>query len=112
MTIRPRGSRETVLLPVQCILDATGIGRVDETADPLLRRLIGRGLVRPGPFGLGLDADPGFRALGTRPSPRLWTLGPLLRGLLWECVAVPDIRNEASDLARIVAGALDWAEAA
>lgn len=103
VTIRPRGSRATERLPVQCILDATGIGHVGETTDPFLQRLIARGLVRPGPFGMGLDVDSGFHALGPRPAPRLWTLGPLLRGVLWECIAVPDIRNQAADLAAIVA---------
>ncbi|KAB1072965.1 FAD/NAD(P)-binding protein [Methylobacterium planeticum] len=112
VTLRPRGAGETLRLDVQAILDATGIGRVGETEDPLLRRLIARGLVRPGPFGIGLDAGPDYRVLGTRPGPRLWTLGPLLRGVLWECLAVPDIRNEAADLAGIVAAELDRAEAA
>ncbi|GJD56809.1 FAD/NAD(P)-binding protein [Methylobacterium dankookense] len=100
---RPRGSQESERLPVQGLLDARGIGRVAETADPLLRRLIGRGLVRPGPFGIGLDVRPDLSLVGDAP---LWTLGPLLRGALWECTAVPDIRNQAAALARAVAEAL------
>ncbi|WP_236960652.1 hypothetical protein [Methylobacterium durans] len=99
-------------MDVQCVLDATGIGRVSETDDPLLRRLMARGLVRPGPFGLGLDAGADYRALGTRGSGRLWTLGPLLRGVLWECIAVPDIRNQAAEIAALVAADLDRAQAA
>ncbi len=42
----------------------------------------------------------------------LWILGPLLRGVLWECTAVPDIRNEAAELAGLVAATLDRAAAA
>jgi len=112
VTWRPRGTGDDRKLAVQCILDATGIGRVEETDDPLLLRLIARGLVRPGPFGLGLDAGPDYRTQGTRRSPVLWTLGPLLRGTVWECIAVPDIRNEAADLAGVIAGTLDPAAAA
>jgi uncharacterized NAD(P)/FAD-binding protein YdhS len=112
VTLRPRGGAAPIRLAVQGILDATGIGRVSETDDPLLRRLIARGLVRPGPFGIGLDATADYRTLGTRTSGRLWTLGPLLRGVLWECMAVPDIRNAAADLAAIVAADLDRAVAA
>ncbi|GJE44790.1 FAD/NAD(P)-binding protein [Methylobacterium soli] len=111
VTLRPRGAGEDRHLAVQCILDATGIGLVSETPDPLLRRLMARGLVRPGPFGLGLDAGPDYRALGPRGG-RLWTLGPLLRGVLWECIAVPDIRNQAVEVAALVAADLDRAEAA
>ncbi|GJD80352.1 hypothetical protein NBEOAGPD_3593 [Methylobacterium gregans] len=102
VTCRPRGAREPETFAVQCILDARGIGRVAETVDPLLRRLIDRGLVRPGPFGIGLDVRPDLSVIGDMPAP-LWTLGPLIRGVFWECTAVPDIRNQAAQLARAVA---------
>lgn len=102
VTIRPRGAEQTLAIEAQGLLDATGFGRVAETDDPLLRNLMARGLARGGPFGLGLDATAGYRVVGPRGSGRLWALGPLLRGVLWECTAVPDIRNEAADLARIV----------
>lgn len=106
VTLRPRGGRADETLAVQCILDATGIGRVAETDDPLIRRLMARGLVRPGPFGLGLDAAHDLRALGAAEAPPLWVVGPLLRGVLWECTAVPDIRNQAAGLADAVARSL------
>ncbi|TXN22449.1 FAD/NAD(P)-binding protein [Methylobacterium sp. WL9] len=112
VTLRPRGAAEPERLAVQCILDATGIGRVGETTDPLLRRLIDRGLVRPGAFGLGLDVGADFRARGQRQAGPVWTLGPLMRGALWECIAVPDIRNQAVDLAAGIAAELARAEAA
>lgn len=112
VTIRPRGARRDERLRVQCILDATGLSPVAGTDDPLLRRLIARGLVRPGPFGLGLDAGLDYAVRGAHGTTNLWTIGPLLRGALWECIAVPDIRNEAVDLAAAVASALDRAEAA
>ncbi|MFE1602182.1 FAD/NAD(P)-binding protein [Methylobacterium sp. ID0610] len=106
VTLRPRGTGRDVAVPVQGILDATGIGRIDESADPLLRRLTARGLVRPGPFRLGLEVGPDYRVRGARPG-RLWTLGPLLRGASWECLAVPDIRNQAAEVAALVAAAVE-----
>lgn len=109
---RPRGEAATEEIAVQCILDATGIGRLAETRDPLLRRLIARGLVRPGPFGIGLDAGADYRLRGGRRCGRLWTLGPLLRGVLWECMAVPDIRNEAAELAALIAAEMAQIRAA
>ena len=39
VTIRHRGGSTDETLTVQGIVDATGIGRIDETGDPLLRRL-------------------------------------------------------------------------
>ncbi len=106
VTIRPRGGTTDETLPVQGIVDATGIGRIDETGDPLLRRLIVRGLARPDAFGLGLAAGDDYRLRAGRPD-RLWTLGPLLRGTVWECVAVPDIRSQAAEVAALVAAEVD-----
>ena len=108
VTVRPRGTDGRETLDVQCILDARGIGTVAGTRDPLLSRLIARGLVRPGPFGIGLDAAPdlSLRRDAGEPDARLWTLGPLLRGVFWECTAVPDIRNQAAALAQAVAAEL------
>lgn len=111
VSLHPRGTGAPIEIAAQCVIDATGLGRISETEDPLLRRLLARGLVRPGPFDLGLDAE-GHRAVGPRASGALWLLGPLLHGVLWECVAVPDIRNQAADLAVAVAASLERAAAA
>ncbi|TGD96170.1 FAD/NAD(P)-binding protein [Methylobacterium nonmethylotrophicum] len=111
VTIRPRHGGADETLAAQGIVDATGIGRIDETGDPLLRRLVLRGLARPDAFGLGLAAGDDYRLRATRPG-RLWTLGPLLRGTLWECVAVPDIRSQAAEVAALVATEVDGLPAA
>jgi uncharacterized NAD(P)/FAD-binding protein YdhS len=75
---------------------------ITAAADPLLRALLSVGLVRPDPLGLGLDADPGGALLDAagRPSPRLFTLGPVLRGRRYETTAIPEIRGQAAALAR------------
>lgn len=103
VTVRPRGSAGIVRIEPQAILDATGFSRLAETPDPLVRNLLARGLVRPGPFGLGLDATPDGRIRSAQGDAPLWALGPLLRGVLWECIAVPDIRDAAIGLAEAVA---------
>ncbi|MGX5776533.1 FAD/NAD(P)-binding protein [Methylorubrum zatmanii] len=115
VTLRFRGAKRTERLAVQAMIDATGFGHLAESRDPLLRRLSEQGLVRPGPFGLGLDAGTDYRAIGTglgEGGGPLWIIGPLLRGVLWECMAVPDIRNEAAELAGLVAAHCDRAVAA
>lgn len=72
------------------------------TADPLLADLLSRGLARPDPLRLGLDATGDgavLDAVGT-PSPTLFTLGPTLRGIRYETTAIPEIRDQADALAR------------
>jgi uncharacterized NAD(P)/FAD-binding protein YdhS len=71
------------------------------STDPLLRQLLGSGLARPGPLGIGLDTGPDGRILGrSGGTPRLWTLGSTRRGQLWECTAIPEIRSQAAALAQ------------
>ncbi len=90
------------------LVNATGpdpdIGR---TSDRLLRDLFDRGLARPDPLCLGIDASPGGAVLDAsgRPSRTIFTLGPPLRGLRYETTAIPEIRDQAAALAVRLAAA-------
>ncbi|WP_245442849.1 FAD/NAD(P)-binding protein [Methylobacterium terrae] len=108
VSLRERGVEAERVVDVQRIIDASGVGRVADTDDLLLRRLMGRGLIRPDALGLGLAVADDLAVLDQRGEAGrpLWTLGPLLRGTLWECTAVPDIRGQAAELARTVAARL------
>jgi uncharacterized NAD(P)/FAD-binding protein YdhS len=61
-----------------------------------------RGLIRPGPAQLGIDALPNGAIIGQdgTASGVLHTLGSTMRGVLWEVLAVPEIRMQAERLAR------------
>ena len=75
--------------------------------DPLLASLTRTGLVRPGPSGLGVDTADDGRVLGVLPPTiPLYAIGTLRRGNLWESTAMPEIREQAYDVARSVARAL------
>jgi uncharacterized NAD(P)/FAD-binding protein YdhS len=93
------------------LINATGPGTdLTQTADPLLRDLLSRGLARPDPLRLGLDATPDGTVLDATgmPSPALFTLGPTLRGIRYETTAIPEIRDQAAALAgRLIAA--PWA---
>ncbi|WP_046869240.1 FAD/NAD(P)-binding protein [Microvirga massiliensis] len=105
VTYRPRGGGEVATLDAQRVVNATGAVPAGDVQSPLLRRLLDRGLVRLDRHHLGLDVTDRletFRASGMV-SPRLWALGPVVRGVFWECTAVPDIRRQAVELADRVA---------
>ena len=44
-------------------------------------------------------------------NPAIHALGPIVRGVLWECTAIPELRTQAAAVARRVAEALQPAEA-
>jgi uncharacterized NAD(P)/FAD-binding protein YdhS len=69
--------------------------------NPLVDSLAARGLLRPGPLGLGLDVTGSGRLIGHDgvPARGLYVLGAARRGVEWEVAAVPDIRRQVATLA-------------
>ncbi len=106
VTIRERGKKAVRAIDAGWIVNCSGPALDYEGAgDPLLRSLFKAGKVRAGPLSLGLDADDEFRLIDAigQASPRLFAIGPPLRGVLWETTAVPDIRRQCVALAEIMA---------
>lgn len=103
--LRRRGTDTVERIAYDAVINSTGIQydwrRVDRQ---LPRQLLTDGLVRPGPLGLGIDADPQGRVVQRdgRVDGRLLALGPPLRGLWWESTAVPDVVSQARAVAQLV----------
>jgi uncharacterized NAD(P)/FAD-binding protein YdhS len=101
VTYTPRGEGAAKTLNVQRVIMASGLETIARTRDPLMQRLLDRGLIRLDQQGLGLDVTDGLNVVrgdGVA-AERIWALGPIVRGVFWECVAVPDIRVQASHVA-------------
>jgi uncharacterized NAD(P)/FAD-binding protein YdhS len=106
-TVRPRSEDGLRELQVDRVLNATGPdGDYRGAGLQVVERLFQDGMARPGPLGLGLDATREGALIGPegRPSSVLSTLGPPLRGVLWETTAVPEIREQAARLAERLLG--------
>ncbi len=87
----------------------TGAGTdVAAAAGPLVRGLLTAGHASADPLGLGLRATPdgALRDRAGRSDERVWVLGPLRRGELWETTAVPELRGQAAGVARAVCASL------
>jgi uncharacterized NAD(P)/FAD-binding protein YdhS len=100
-TLALRGGGSTTLA-VARLVNCTGPDtQYRQINHPLVLDLIGTGLARPDPLGLGLDAAPDGRlkdedGLADRP---LYTLGWPRQGQLWEATTVPSLREQAADVA-------------
>lgn len=90
--------------------------RFSATRSPLLQQLLRDGLAQPDAMDMGIRVGPDFAVVARdgRRSPCLLALGPLLRGTLWESIAVPELRGQALRVAQTLldAGATAPAEAA
>ena len=106
VTLRRRRTAEPETIRVGKVINCTGpdtdLARV---RDPLIAALRRDGLVRPDELGLGLDSDADGRLLAAdgHASRRLFLVGPLRKGQLWENTAVPELRVEARRMAELLA---------
>lgn len=88
-------------LHADLVLQATGLDTdVRRTSHMLIRQMLTNGHILPDPFGLGCMAETDGRLHHEGgPWSRLFALGALLRGTLWESTAMPEIRQQARQLA-------------
>ena len=102
-----RRDGDTHELDADVLVNATGVElRAQAMRNPLLDGLLGRGLARTGPHGIGIDTDAQGRVIDAegQASPRLFALGSLRIGTLWESIAVPELRVQAETVARALCG--------
>ena len=91
----PEPKRESFAYAFNCTGPLHSIAR---SKDPLLRSLLDAGQVKPDHLGIGLEIDGTCRA-----GEHLWAMGPLTKGRYWEIIAVPDIREQAAEVAENIA---------
>jgi uncharacterized NAD(P)/FAD-binding protein YdhS len=108
--IRLRGEKTSITRTFAAVLNCTGPrGDPDAAGSGLLADLRRQGAIRRDPLGLGLDVTDHLEVVGEggAPTPGLFAVGPLTRAAVWEALAVPDLRNQTADVARLVAAKLD-----
>jgi len=90
-------------LEAAMVINCTGPHtRFSATRSQLLQNLLRSGLAQPDAMDMGVRVAPDFTLIQRdgRPSPHLIAIGPLLRGTLWESIAVPELRGQALRVAQ------------
>jgi uncharacterized NAD(P)/FAD-binding protein YdhS len=96
---RPRGSRELAEISCARVINCTGpAAGIEDARSSLVSSLLSSGLARPASLGMGFATDRDGALLGSSGG-RLFTLGSLRRGDLWESTAIPELREQAGALA-------------
>lgn len=91
------------------LIDCRGIRRDPaRDATPVVRAMLQAGSARLDPLALGLDTTIGGQVIGRdgTASGRIFAIGPAARGAVWEITAIPDIRQQAAELAAELSRAL------
>jgi uncharacterized NAD(P)/FAD-binding protein YdhS/trehalose-6-phosphate synthase len=95
------GKTETVFR-VAYVLNCTGPEcNYYQLKEPMVVNMLARGLIHPDPLFLGLMTAPNGAVLNYlgQPSARIFTLGSVQKGMLFETTAVPELRMQAEALA-------------
>lgn len=112
-TLFLRGGDTTETVTVASILECTGLPDDPRySANPAIASLYAEGLIRSGPLAIGLDLDDDCAVIDAKGavSTRLFAIGPLTRGVFWESIALPDIRNQCARVAALLAERLGTAK--
>ncbi|RAO77876.1 FAD/NAD(P)-binding protein [Dyella jiangningensis] len=102
LTLRERATQLVTTIEADLVIQATGLDTaVAYGAHELLAQLLRDGLAVADPLQLGVSAQADGQLVDARgaPLPGLYAIGSLLRGNLWECTAMPEIRAAAHRLA-------------
>ncbi len=102
LMFRRRGHADIETMSAERVIQTTGLeGDLSHAAHPLVRQLMDQHQVLVDPLGLGFQAETDGRLRHRHGSwPQLYALGSLMRGVLWESLAMPDIRQQADQVAR------------
>ena len=108
---RIRHEVATAALVINCVGPESDYRRIEQK---LVRNLMRRRLIRPGPAYLGVDALPNGAIIGQNgaASDVLYTLGSSMKGVLWEVLAVPTAARCFFDSCSLASGLYNPANAA
>jgi uncharacterized NAD(P)/FAD-binding protein YdhS len=102
VTLRHRFGQSVTTVEADLVIQATGLDTaVAYTEHSLLSQLLRDGLATPDALQLGVEATAEGQVFNDHGLPQagLFAIGSLLRGNLWECTAMPEIRRAAHALA-------------
>jgi uncharacterized NAD(P)/FAD-binding protein YdhS len=105
---RKRGTPDIETIAVDWIVNCTGMERAGISHSPLLQQMREKSVIGMDRLGLGISVDRQSRLCcpDGNVRPGLYAVGALTAGQFWEITAVPDIRNQAKQVAEEIAGQL------
>lgn len=107
VTVKQRLTSQILEFPVKHVINCMG-SSFDYALNqqPLLSSMYKRDMISLDDLRLGLAVTPEFQLIkkSGEPLQACYTLGPPMRGELWECIAVPEIRKQCKELASILLG--------
>lgn len=99
------GDGDSRIIGGDYVINCTGPkSRFSDSESPLYSNLFERGLAKADDMDMGIAINDDFVVIDGEgnPSTFLRAIGPILKGTLWETVAVPELRNQAMQVAQAI----------
>jgi uncharacterized NAD(P)/FAD-binding protein YdhS len=86
---------------INCVGPQADLTRIRQN---LVRSMISKGLICADPLKIGAEMNDEAMMIGSngKSIANLYAIGPLRKGQLWECTAIPEIREQAKQMAETV----------
>jgi len=107
VTLTPRGTAERRRIEAGRVINCTGAEpRLSQLPNPLIQSMLRAGVMTEHPLRTGVlvNREGALIARDGSVSERVFAMGPLRIGTLIESVAMPEIRQQARELADLIAG--------
>lgn len=104
VTLQERFSKSQTII-VDRVINCTGPQlKLKAIESQLMANLHKRGLVAPDPTGAGINCQATGKIIDSsgKLNNRLFAIGPLLKAVLLESVAVPELKGQAQELAKVI----------
>jgi uncharacterized NAD(P)/FAD-binding protein YdhS len=95
------------ILHAGVVINCTGpLMDIARSENPLLLSLMAKGLIKPDSLRIGMDVTDSWTLIDAngKENSGLYTLGGNLRGLLWETIAIPELKVQTAELAKRILG--------
>ncbi len=103
VTKTPDGDQQ--IIPGGLVINCTGPNAgFSYTKVKLFQNLLQRGLIIPDELDMGIQVGPDFTVIDANgvSSSKLYAMGALMKGTLWETIAVPELRGQAMRVAEMM----------
>ncbi|HEX4139919.1 MAG TPA: FAD/NAD(P)-binding protein [Candidatus Methylacidiphilales bacterium] len=115
LTLRVEGRQGARKIEAAALINCTGPReRYIPSNSRLITNLVSRGLIEPDEMNMGIKIAPNFAVVDAegRESSLLFAIGSILKGTLWETIAVPELRSQTFRVAETIARQLTEGPAA
>jgi uncharacterized NAD(P)/FAD-binding protein YdhS len=104
-TVKPKNNSKSYQIDIQAVVNCCGPHANPKMVNtPLYSQLFSSGIVKEDSMKMGFAIDENNACLNEKEvaSKRLFAMGPICKGTLWETIAIPDLNSQSLAIAKTI----------